>query len=165
MYGYLWKLNSDADDTEECLRLIKNWRRRLFFLKESKGKQAMTYISEKENGVMQLACILTGRNTTATVSAVPPVQLDDIDDSSRRALQVAMHTYDLAFAENMVCPTEADYADQVPRRFYAFSVKWKDATNVERTLTLASPSEGEALSWWYALEKVAPNCLSGPKAS
>lgn len=164
MYGYLWKLNSSADQGRKGLARMDSWRRRLFFLKESQGKLALTYISEKENGVMQLACILSGRAAAATVSAVPPVDLDPIPAQELRGICVQLHQYDLAFAENMVC-SESEYEDQVPRKFYAFSIKWTDASNIERKLVLSSPSEGEALSWWYAIEKVSPGCLAGPKAS
>merc|ERR1712196_297461 len=81
MHGYLWKLNSGVDATPDFFVTLANWRRRLFFLKKTRGNVSLSYISEKENGQLHLACILNGRGSAVTVKALPAIEMEEVSAS------------------------------------------------------------------------------------
>lgn len=154
MHGYLWKLNNEA--TVEDMACLQNWRRRLFFLQKKKTRICLSYISEKENGCMQMACLLSrsgwnhfGRTSTrsnvttmpraAMVSAPPPLEVEAATEDTKRKVCDAMHSYDLAFADG-AWPIE-EYTQLIPRQLFVIEVKWTDDHGDKQTTTLGSTSE------------------------
>lgn len=122
MRGYFWKFNTGVELSSESLGKLANWRRRIFCLQRKSATTVITYLSEKENGVLQLACVVQGAHfhicpwrQTCRVSRLPGVELE-VPESSREELYDSMRQYDVAFAGK---PMSSSYASLIPERFTA----------------------------------------------
>lgn len=153
--GYLWKLNADVEDDLDQLANIRNWRRRLFFLRLAQGRLALTYISEKENGMLHLACIFDP--DPASVTELPRISVSPITQEALHNLGNNMRQYDLAFVDFSVFD-EATYEEQAPQQLFPFKVVWKDQRSTEHSLLLATQSVFHRTTWLRHIEGLQLEC-------
>jgi len=121
MRGYFWKFNTGVELSSESLGKLANWRRRIFCLQRKSATTVITYLSEKENGVLQLACVVQGAHfhicpwrQTCRVSRLPEPGVElEVPESSREELYDSMRQYDVAFAGKAM---SSSYASLIPER-------------------------------------------------
>jgi len=144
--GYLWKLNSDADDD---LCSLRSWRRRLFLLRDNSGKHsriALMYLSEKHDGELTLACALDGSSAVERISLLPEVIVEPPSPRTRYWARSNLHQYSVAFGfDDSGGPEACD--GLVPARLYPFSVAWQDALLSEQRVVLAAGTEEVRGRW------------------
>merc|ERR1712216_491948 len=98
--GLAWKLNSDIDWTEaSALSNPDDWRRRDFTLRrlDKEGRGALLYVSEKNDGIMELAAILQKdkKAKPAKFESLPPATVAEMDAQKGRKVAARMYNYDL----------------------------------------------------------------------
>mmetsp|Transcript_40472 Transcript_40472/g.72534 ORF Transcript_40472/g.72534 Transcript_40472/m.72534 type:complete len:279 (-) Transcript_40472:94-930(-) len=156
MRGYFWKLNNGVDLSAKTLSSLTNWRRRIFCLQKKAGTTVITYLSEKENGVLQLACVVQGRTICSralncSVTRLPRLQMQDLEATDREDLCDSMRQYDLAFSGKAMQNT---YSSLVPESLQPLCFAWPKS-RVENTLVMAARPE-LMRSWEKVLQEAVP---------
>mmetsp|Transcript_21127 Transcript_21127/g.48285 ORF Transcript_21127/g.48285 Transcript_21127/m.48285 type:complete len:295 (-) Transcript_21127:122-1006(-) len=160
MKGDLWKLNSGPASTMEGLNSLENWRRRLFCLLRSQGRIVLTYISEKENGMVHLASVLLDNwGAIAEVEALPTVDMEPLSEESMKAVQFNLQDYDIAFVQPRRRRMDDYYRSMVPKRLYPFAIRWTDAEGVKRSTVLATHQRFYRNDWLQAIRQLLPGIV------
>ncbi|CAJ1363071.1 unnamed protein product [Effrenium voratum] len=156
MRCYLWKLNSNVELTSDRLSDLSNWRRRLFFLQRKSTTVVITYLSEKGNGVVQLACKLSGGRLClrhhCEARRLPKVKVE-LGTDKREDMLDSMRQYDVAFSRKV----DGTYEKLLPASLQASCFSWRDQTLVmaarpelarafEKAVVLAVPELASSLA-------------------
>lgn len=150
--GLLWKLNSDVDTDVEQMQDWTSWRCRHFFMSRSEGKLGLLYISEKQNGYMQLGAILhdfrdSRHNEIAGLKEIEPVSLIPMSTQSTLRLGKTLHDYDLAFSEKEMYSTDEQYVREIPDKLYVIEITWKDYNKKSHTLHVGAKTSKDRVIW------------------
>lgn len=147
--GYLWKLNSDADEEMQDLR---SWRRRLFLQRSAREKGVgLAYLSEKRDGELTLACSLAGL-MGESILPMKKIALDSPSPDVRYWATSNLHSYDVAFGFDDGRGLEA-CDELVPEQLYPFSITWVDVEQEIHTTVLAADSEEVRDKWISSLAR------------
>lgn len=171
-YGYLWKCNSEFTDfsngwLSKCQDL-NSWRRRLFFLRDhAKEGRMLAYISEKDDGSLAVAAVISG---SAKVTRLEKIQLRSLSKQQKKEVCHQLQDYDIAF--RVVDPRgtiDDHYMDDLPTMLYPILIEWTDATNEHQKCLIATTDcpqdeiEDEYNTWLNYLTDTGatlPKCLS-----
>lgn len=159
--GTCWKLNSGVDlGCTKNLADLQNWRRRRFFMQRSEGKLALLYISEKDDGTMQLGCILDDLKVKqpAAIQEMPIIQMTPLDTYVKMEIARNLHEYDLAFAEKEKYYTNEAYVEDIPESLYPVEIKWKDSSKQQQVVCIAFDTVKERKVWLNSM-RMAMNML------
>lgn len=155
IHGYLWKLGQEAGETLNAMQDIRNWRRRLFFLHEGKGQVNLTYISEKGNGHLHVACHIRGKKLpTPTISHKEEIPMHLTEDAKQWVVRQSSQ-YDIAYDGDTCHHGEETYTNELPEKLWPFRVLWKDAQGTEHHMLLAAVHPDLRSSWVKCIEKYA----------
>eukprot|EP00930_Biecheleria_cincta_P103648 TRINITY_DN95676_c0_g1_i1.p1 TRINITY_DN95676_c0_g1~~TRINITY_DN95676_c0_g1_i1.p1 ORF type:complete len:249 (+),score=40.50 TRINITY_DN95676_c0_g1_i1:85-831(+) len=127
MSGYVWKLGHHHEDKPGD---IFSWRRRLALVRKSPTETAFVYISEKDDGHAHVSCLLSqqGQPGSVKVQEEPTIEFS-LSDEAMREVASQIHTYDIAFAEELGMDYERCqdyYTKEVPQKLYPFSMSQGD---------------------------------------
>lgn len=156
--GLLWKLNSDIETGDEAkLADWTSWRCRQFFMSRSVGKLGLLYISEKQNGFMQLGALLNDSRDRAhpelaIVRELPVVSLEPLSAEETLQLGKTLHDYDLAFAEQELYSTDEQYVREIPDKLWPILIAWKDKHKKDFTLCLGAKNSKERVIWMKSMK-------------
>merc|ERR1719361_1408463 len=150
----------------EGLTSLANWRRRLFCLLRSHGRGGLTYISEKENGMIHLASeLLDNWGAQADIEELPTIELEPLSAEALQAVQMNLQEYDIAFVQTRRKNMSDFYRSMVPERLYPISIRWKDAQGAKRTLVLATHQKFQRRDWLETMKDLLPSDIPGRGAA
>lgn len=149
-YGYVWKCNSDQLHVGDPAGLtdLSNWRRRLFFLRDHrKDGRMLAYVSEKDNGSLQVCACLSGSNT-ATIKKLPKVTLKKLTDPEKLQVRLTLFDYDIAFwCVDPRGSSDEDYVEEVPTDLWPFTIEWTDSSGERHSVLLSVHRPREVDEW------------------
>lgn len=161
-YGYLWKYASNRAESPEELVNMNNWRRRLCFLRDHQVHgRILAYISEKEDGSLQVAAVLSSHRKVARLHRLPVSRIKALSDPDRLKVQKDLRDYDVAFRhEDPRGKHDEDYMVDVPSQLHPCAIEWED-TMGEMHRVLLADSDPEILNRWmtYMAGKDLPDGL------
>lgn len=143
--GYLWKVNHEVcdDATLKQLANVRNWRRRNFYVVQNGEELVMVYISEKENGHLQLG--VTFDASTKVEVAPDPVLLGTISQGTQDWARTGQQQYDIAFMGEKSMKMPSDY--EVPSELYIITIHWQDRDEVKHKLILGTDLQTDRDKW------------------
>jgi len=152
--GYLWKLGSSrrGDDWGNLL----SWRRRQFYLTRDKEALALMYNSEKENGVLQISCMLASKdslgnpNEAAKVRWLDRTLVKPMEDDIKERVISDLQFYDTAINQMRVA---YDYSRDVPTEIHPFAIEWFNEDGESEQIILTGGNERTSKRWMFALTK------------
>jgi hypothetical protein len=147
--GYLWKCNHDVIEKLDLAELgdLRNWRRRLFFVRDHHTEGRMlAYISEKENGSLQVESLVA----RATCKKLPPATVSSVfTDQEKNKLHENLHHYDIsALAADPRGSSAEDYASQIPRQLWPIAIHWKDSAGQSYDSVIAATNSSQQDTWF-----------------
>lgn len=153
--GILWKLNSSVDrEVDEGAQLndLGSWRSRHFYMSRSEGKLGLLYISEKENGFMQLGALLQdfsakSNKELAEIKELPTINITPISTQATLEMGKTLHAYDLAFSETEMYSTDEQYVREIPDKLFPIEIVWKDNANKQHNLILGAKNTKDRVIW------------------
>lgn len=159
--GLCWKLNSGVDlGCTKNLADLQNWRRRRFFMQRSDYKLALLYISEKDDGMMQLGCILDDLKVKqpAAIQEMPTIQMTMLEEDIQMQIATNLHEYDICFAEREKYYTNQEYLEDIPEALHPVAISWKDSSKEQQSLCIAFDDVKDRKVWLNSM-KMAMNML------
>jgi len=162
-YGYLWKYASNRAESPAELANMNNWRRRLCFLRDHQVHgRILAYISEKEDGSLQVAAVLSSKGKVASLHRLPESRVNALSNPDRLKVQKDLRDYDVAFRhEDPRGKHEQDYMVDIPSQLHPCAIEWED-TSGEMHRVLVADSDPEVLDRWttFMAGKDLPDGLS-----
>jgi len=152
--GYLWKLGSSRRD--EDWSDVTCWRRRQFYLQRQEDRLALMYTSEKENGVLQVSCMLASRDargkpkTAATVQALRGVSSKALQEDEKQRTVGDLRIYDTAIGQKRY---DYDYERDLPAEFHPFDIQWFNDEGKPERIVLSGGNQRTSERWVSALTK------------
>merc|ERR1719343_193456 len=133
-----------------------SWRRRQFYLQRKPDKLALMYTSEKEDGVLQVSCLLasTGANgeaaTTATVQLLPVQQVNAMTEETKNRVVNDLQAYDTAFGQKRF---DYDYERDLPTHFHPFLIEWTNEEGKAEQIVLSGGNQRMSQHWEQAISR------------
>lgn len=163
--GYLWKLNSDKH--EEDMGNVMSWRRRQFYLQRNHDKLALMYTSEKENGVLQVSCLLAtaegagghlqeNAKEVAVGEVSAKVQLLKVQPCTPMTEEIKnrvvndLQTYDTAFGQKRF---DYDYERDLPTQFHPFLIESTGGDGITHQIVLSGGNQRMSQRWEQAISR------------
>lgn len=155
--GYLWKYAHNRSESPEELANMKNWRRRLFFLRDHQDLGRMlAYISEKEDGSLQVAAVLSSQGRVASLHRLSGSRVSALNNSDRLKVQKDLRDYDTAFRyEDPRGKHDEDYLVQIPSQLHSCAIEWEDTSGEKHRVVVADSDPGVLDRWM--------SCMAGQK--
>jgi len=145
--GYLWKLNAN-NNTEDEMADILSWRRRQFYLQRNQDKLALMYTSEKENGQVQVSCLLSSVTTSATIETLKPCTVTPTTEEQKKRVVSDLETYDTAFGQKRF---DYDYSRDLPTEFNPFLIVSTNEDGTSEQIVLSGGNARMSSRWEQAI--------------
>jgi len=170
--GYLWKATKGSlEGTAESFQHIDKWRRRWYKLKLEHDAMILTYLSEKDDGEVEVINTAKGQHEAYTRFEVQtPVTMKYADANEEYEVKFKLSTYQTAFDRQV--PYEEE--QKLPTTLYPILFAWVEGNMEEvccispanaetcnnevvlreKTMLLACETEEQRLLWMKGVQRM-----------